>query len=220
MRKAGCSVKSTLTVLLLVFSLSLAAGAAHAEELDTPPLYDPENPPVVIVEEEPVVEEAPPAENPLVTAQRTAIAGLFARMNRNLGPEKAERYANHVLEAGNLFGIDPLIVASILVRESRANASAKNRSSIGLMQVNWKAHAKNLPKAFPGIQTVKDLFDPRNNILAGSWIFSCYHKSAGGDLSKSLKKYLGGNGTKYVERVMSAYRTLKGDTQALAATIQ
>ena len=212
-------MKSTLTVLILALFLALPSGPAAAEELDTPPLYDPENPPVVIVEEEPVPEEVPPAEPPALTAQRAAIAALFSRMNGNLGPEKAEKYANHVLEAGQLFGIDPLLVASILVRESRANASARNRSSIGLMQVNWKAHAKNLPRAFPSIRTVKDLFDPRNNILAGAWIFSCYHKSSGGDVSKSLKKYLGSGGTKYIERVMSAYRTLKGDAQAIAATV-
>jgi soluble lytic murein transglycosylase-like protein len=211
-------MKSTLTLLVLILTLALAGGAANAEELDTPPLYDPENPPVVIVEEEPVVVEAPPAEAPGKVAQRKAIAALFARMNRNLGAEKAEKYANHVLEAGALFGVDPLIVASILVRESRANASAKSRSNIGLMQVNWKAHAPNLPKAFPAIRTVTDLFDPRNNILAGAWIFSCYHKSSGGDLSKSLRKYVGGSSS-YVEKVLSAYRTLKGDAQALAATI-
>jgi soluble lytic murein transglycosylase-like protein len=210
-------VKSTLTLLLLILMLALAWGAANAEELDTPPLYDPDNPPVVIVEEEPVVEEEPPAEAPQKVAERKAIAALFARMNKKLDAEKAERYANHVLEAGALFGVDPLVVASILVRESRANASAKNRSNIGLMQVNWKAHASNLPRAFPGIRTVTDLFDPRNNILAGAWIFSCYHKSSGGDLSKSLKKYVGGSSS-YVEKVLSAYRTLKGDTQALAAT--
>lgn len=212
-------MKSTLTLLVLIFTLALAGGAANAEELDTPPLYDPDNPPVVIVAEEPVVEEAPSAaEAPGEVAQRKAIAALFARMNKNLGAEKAEKYANHVLEAGALFGVDPLVVASILVRESRANASAKSRSNIGLMQVNWKAHASNLPKAFPGIRTVTDLFDPRNNILAGAWIFSCYHKSSGGDLSKSLRKYVGGSSS-YVDKVLSAYRTLKGDAQALAATI-
>ena len=210
-------MKSTLTLLLLILMLALAGGAANAEELDTPPLYDPDSPPGFIGEQAPAGEESPPADNPRVTAQRKAIAALFARMNRKLGAEKAEKYANHVLEAGALFGVDPLVVASILVRESRANASAKNRSNIGLMQVNWKADASNLPRAFAGIRTVTDLFDPRNNILAGAWIFSCYHKSSGGDLSKSLKKYVGGSSS-YVEKVLSAYRTLKGDTQALAAT--
>ena len=211
-------MKNTLTVLFLLLALSLSGGAATAEELDTPPLYDPDNPPVVIVEEIPAVEEAPPVEAPHKIAQRKAIANLFSRMNKNLGAEKAERYANHVLEASSLFGVDPLVIASILVRESRANASARNRSNIGLMQVNWTAHAPNLPKAFPAIRTVADLFDPRNNILAGAWIFSCYHKSSGGDLSKSLKKYVGG-GSGYVEKVLSAYRVLKGDAQALAATM-
>jgi soluble lytic murein transglycosylase-like protein len=210
-------MKSTLSVLFLLVFLTLPGGAALAEELDTPPLYDPSNPPAVIAEEEPVREEPAPAEDPLVTAQRKAIAALFSRMNRNLGAEKAERFAGHVLEAGTLFGVDPLVVASILVRESRANPSAQSRSNIGLMQVNWKAHAPSLPKAFPSIRTVKDLFDPRNNILAGAWIFSCYHKSSGGDLAKSLKKYVGGGGG-YVEKVLSAYRTLKGDIAALAAS--
>ena len=211
-------MKHALTVLLLLVFFTFRAGLASAEELDTPPLYDPNSPPVVVSEEPSVPEEAPPLpEPPLVTAQRKAIAALFTRINKSLGAEKAERYAGHVLDAGKLFGIDPLVVASILIRESRANASAKNRSNIGLMQVNWKAHEKNLPTAFPEIRTVKDLFDPRNNILAGAWIFSCYHKSAGGDLSKSLKKYVGGN-SGYVEKVLSAYRTLKNDLATLAAS--
>ncbi|MFA0887794.1 MAG: transglycosylase SLT domain-containing protein [Synergistales bacterium] len=213
-------MKSTLSVLLLLAFLTLSGGSALAEELDTPPLYDPSNPPpVAMVEEEPLQEEPPPAEAPLVTAQRKAIAALFSRMNKKLGTEKAERFAGHVLEAAGLFGVDPLVVASILVRESRANPSAQSRSNIGLMQVNWKAHASNLPRAFPSIRTVKDLFDPRNNILAGAWIFSCYHKSSGGDLSKSLKKYVGG-GSGYVEKVLSAYRTLKGDIASLAASAE
>ncbi len=211
-------MKGLPTVLLSFLFLFAVAGPLCAEELDTPPLYDPDNPPAVLVEEAVVSEDAAPAEDPLVVAQRTAIAGLFARMNKKLGPEKAERYAAHVLEAGKLFGVDPLVIASILVRESRANASAKNRSNIGLMQVNWKAHASNLSQAFPSIKKLEDLFNPRNNILAGAWIFSCYHKSSGGDLSKSLKKYVGG-GSKYVEKVMSAYRTLKSDFAALSAGI-
>jgi soluble lytic murein transglycosylase-like protein len=213
-------MKRALTALLLLVFFTLLGGLASAEELDTPPLYDPDNPPAAIVEEPPVPEEAPaPVEPPLVTAQRKAIAALFTRINKNLAAEKAERYASHVLDAGKLFGVDPLVLASILVRESRANASAKNRSNIGLMQVNWKAHEKNLPKAFPGIRSVRDLFDPRNNILAGAWIFSCYHRSAGGDLAKSLKKYVGG-GSGYVEKVLSAYRTLKNDIATLAASAE
>lgn len=213
-------MKHALTVLLLLVFFTSCGGPASAEELDTPPLYDPDNPPAAVVEEPPAFQEAPaPIEPPLATAQRKVIAGLFTRINRNLGAEKAERYASHVLDAGKLFGVDPLVLASILVRESRANASAKNRSNIGLMQVNWKAHEKNLPRAFPEIRTVKDLFDPRNNILAGAWIFSCYHKSSGGDLAKSLKKYVGG-GTGYVEKVLSAYRTLKNDIATLAASAE
>ena len=211
-------MKNALTLLLLLGFFTLAGGLASAEELDTPPLYDPNNPPAAAVEEPPLPEVAPaPVEPPLVTAQRKAIAALFCRINKNLGAEKAERYADHVLDAGRLFGVDPLIVASILVRESRVNASAKNRSNIGLMQVNWKAHEKNLPRAFPDIRNVKDLFDPKNNILAGAWIFSCYHRSSGGDLAKSLKKYVGGN-SGYVEKVLSAYRTLRNDLATLAAS--
>ena len=210
-------MKSTLSVLLLLAFITLSGGTALAEELDTPPLYDPSNPPPAAVVPEPEPEPVPPApaENPLLSAQRKAIANLFSRMNKKLGREKAERFADHVLEAGKVFGVDPLVVASILVRESRANPQAKAQSNIGLMQVNWKAHSRSLPKAFPSIKTVTDLFDPRNNILAGAWIFSCYHKSSGGDLAKSLKKYVGG-GSGYTEKVLSAYRTLKEDLKALA----
>jgi len=42
-------MKRALTALLLLVFFTFPGGLASAEELDTPPLYDPDNPPAAIV---------------------------------------------------------------------------------------------------------------------------------------------------------------------------
>lgn len=136
------------------------------------------------------------------------IVSAFTRVNRDLNRSMAASYAVSIMEASERFGVHPFIVASIIIRESTVKQNARSRYAYGLMQINWKAHRKGLKAAFSHIQSLDDLLQPRNNILAGTWIFSWYLKSSGGNVDRALAKYLGRSGKKYIRRVLAGYQQM------------
>jgi len=139
------------------------------------------------------------------SAKIQVIVSAFTRVNRALDQATAALYATHVIEASENFGVHPFMIASIIIRESTVKPNARSRYAYGLMQINWKAHRKGLKKAFSDIRTLEDMIKPRNNIMAGTWIFSWYLKSSNGDINKALAKYLGRTGKKYINRVLAGY---------------
>lgn len=136
------------------------------------------------------------------------IAQAFHGANGAVSLERSTSYANYVVEAGHEFGVKPFLVAAIIIRESTVKWRAHSRYAHGLMQINWRAHRKNLRAAFGEIRTLEDLYQPRNNIRAGVWIFAWYLKSCNGDVSGALAKYLGRNGHRYINRVLSNYEKM------------
>jgi soluble lytic murein transglycosylase-like protein len=135
--------------------------------------------------------------------RKEAIAEFFQEKNKHLGAERAESYAHYVLEAAHTFGVDPFLIAAIIIKESRVRDSAKSRVAYGLMQINWKVHRHNIGKAFSHIRTLTEMMKPKNNILVGTYIFSCYLSSSNGDLGRALLKYYGGKNVKYVNKIYS-----------------
>lgn len=155
------------------------------------------------------------AEQKALSAKVQVIVSAFTRVNGSLDRTTAASYAEHVIEAADRFGIHPFMVASIIIRESTVKQNARSRYAYGLMQVNWKAHRKGLKASFSHIQTLDDLLQPRNNILAGTWIFSWYLKSSGGNTDKALAKYLGRTGRKYIKRVLAGYHEMLRDLEKM-----
>ena len=87
---------------------------------------------------------------------------------------KENRYDKIIAAAGKKHGLDPLIIKSIIKRESKFNPNAKGGAGeIGLMQIipdkafeDWKTTHKK------GDFSAKDLYDPATNIEVGSWYFA------------------------------------------------
>ena len=68
-------------------------------------------------------------------------------------------------------------------------------------------------KAFREINTADDLLEPRYTVLAGTYIFSWYLKSCGGDVEKALSRYLGRAGRKYVSKVRLCAQDMKKELE-------
>ena len=156
----------------------------------------------------PLADESPPK-----GLEAEVIVSAFTRANNSLDRPTASKYARHVLEAAGEFGVDPFMIASIIIRESTVRQNARSRYALGLMQINWKAHRKGLTKAFHEINTADDLLKPRNNVLAGTYIFSWYLKSCGGDVDRALSRYLGRSGRKYVSKVLLCAQDMKKELE-------
>jgi len=195
-RSSQTAFLAFLALIWSFFSIATAPAFAEGERYDRLE---------VIV---PVQSEEDPEKDVLSDLKADVIVSAFTRVNRGLDSSTASNYASHVLEASGEFGVHPFMIASIIIRESTVKQNARSRHAYGLMQINWRAHRKGLTKAFSTIRTLDDLLQPRNNIFAGTYIFSWYLRSSDGDVDKALSKYLGRNGRKYISRVMSDYRDM------------
>ena len=132
------------------------------------------------------------------------LTNYFRIKNPNINESTLREYANLTIESGIKFGIAPSLVAGIIISESTLRHDTFHGSIIGLMQINWSAHKKGLTSSFPKyIATQKDLFDPKNNIFAGTWIFSNYLRTEKGNERKALYRYVGGANHYYVNKVIN-----------------
>ena len=140
--------------------------------------------------------------------KKGVIAEQLLKSNAELDAAKAAVWANFIMDASDEFGVDPFMISAIIVKESGAQSNVRSRTSHGLMQINWKAHRTGLTSSCSGIDSRTDIYDPKKNILAGTYIFSCYLRSSGGDVQKALKRYVGGNAPRYVSGVINCRKEL------------
>lgn len=123
------------------------------------------------------------------------ITALFSRYRAPQG------LTGIVISAGEKFGVDPKIIAAIIVVESSARPRAVSKGGdYGLMQIRWNVHKKDIQRRFPAVKTAEDLFDPRTNVYIGTEIFARY-ASQRNTLRGALLRYSGGNKT-MAERVL------------------
>lgn len=99
------------------------------------------------------------------------MAGLLAWILRGSQPWwRSLAYRELILHVAPLQGVDPALVYALIWQESRFRPGCVGtRGEFGLMQVTpgaareW-AHAAGVPA-----WSTNDLFDPRTNLLAGTW---------------------------------------------------
>jgi soluble lytic murein transglycosylase-like protein len=141
----------------------------------------------------------------------TAIIATFLKQrNPKLSEKTAREYAWYITDAGREFGVDPFLVASILVKESTAKKDARSpKGAYGLMQIHWKAHQKSIRKAFGIIKTLDDLMEPQNNIRVGTYLFA-NHIRRYQDTDRALDRYLGAPRTSYKKTILDFYKSMSG----------
>lgn len=138
----------------------------------------------------------------LLKARTEAAAHVFCYYNNKLSPKKAAEYARYVMEASARYHVDPGLITGLIVKESRANETARSKYASGLMQIYWRVNRKTVQAQFPHIKTEKIMMEPRNNIMVGTWLFSRYMVNCKGNERQALHRYLGTKSDKYVNLVM------------------
>lgn len=91
------------------------------------------------------------------------------------------RYDDIIREVSARQGIDPMLVKAVIWRESRFHPEkAGLDGERGLMQVTLAAASEWIKSAKVEVFKPEDLFEPKTNIEAGSWL-----------LARALKRYQG-----------------------------
>jgi len=121
------------------------------------------------------------------------VADVFTRYNHKLTRPQADELAGLVLRAGERFKLDPLLIASIIVRESGARPQVISKGGdYGLMQVRWRVHEKRIKKEYPKVHWPSDLLRPEVNIFFGAELFAEYYAKRG-TIRGALLRYSAGN---------------------------
>lgn len=143
---------------------------------------------------------------PVTGSLTPRIIKTIQRTNPSIPDHLAAEYASYIMEASLMFKLHPAIITGVMLAESTANRTALNKSgAVGLMQVMWRVHKKSLIKKFPDIDCHDDMFNARNNILAGAWILKGYIERTG-SIQRGLARYLGGSSGSYYRKVMKFAR--------------
>ncbi len=119
-----------------------------------------------------------------------------------------EGYPGMVLAAAEEFSIDPKVLNSLVVQETRCNHSAVGaQGEIGLVQLhpevwshpyNWGWLSAELD--WNSLDTARD---PEENLRAGAWLLSVNLLLSGGDLEMALTRDNGSN--EYALEVLQRY---------------
>lgn len=137
-----------------------------------------------------------------------AIAKFFREKNPKLSRETAKKYSQMVVQAAREFGVDPFLVAGIIVKESTVRPNAQSRGCYGLMQIKWSVHRKTIPKAFPSIRSVQDLKKPENNIRVGTYMLANFLRRNQGRVDASLDRYKGNPSSRYKSTILKYYHRM------------
>lgn len=118
-------------------------------------------------------------------AKRTVARTRTPELAINAFPVPIPPYvAAAIREAASQYGVDPNLIAAMAFRESRFDANAVSRlGAIGVMQLK--------PRTAKGLG-VKDIYDPRENVLGGTKYIASLLKRFNGDVELALAGYNAG----------------------------
>ncbi|MBR0252671.1 MAG: lytic transglycosylase domain-containing protein [Synergistaceae bacterium] len=133
--------------------------------------------------------------------QKETITRLFKHYNRKLTITQLNTMTDSVIVSGTKYKVSPLVIASIIVRESGARPNVISKGGdYGLMQVRYKVHRDK-------VKSAKALLNIETNIDIGTRIFADYYARRK-TLYGALYRYSGGNRT-LAQRVLRTLHKLQ-----------
>jgi soluble lytic murein transglycosylase-like protein len=149
-----------------------------------------------------------------MVAEDPAVMGIEAFLNRyKVNAGQLGRIASAIVNSGRKYDIDPFLISSIMIVESRANPFAiSGANAIGIMQVHLPTWGRQADEEGINLLKIED------NVEFGVRILKDYVRQFG--LWEGVKRYNGFSGgnpnsalpiSEYVSKVQSIYATRKSE---------
>lgn len=186
-------------------STPLPTPTLHERQMKNPvyrTVYNWQNPPPLINPVVPTTPTPTPTPTPIPTPSPALVAkarvatipsiGVYQGVNNSQFPYVQTRqvpaeYAPIILQASQKYGVDPNLLAAVLIQESQFNPRAVNPGSgdYGMAQINLKSH--------PGV-TKEQAFDPNFAIPFAAQLVKGGLDKFGGDYNRAIASYNVGKG--------------------------
>ncbi len=150
----------------------------------------------------------------LVTLRSTRVLGtrFTAAYDSRSTARVPKELESAIHDAARTHGVDPRLVAAVARRESAFNARAvSHKGACGIMQL-MPATAQYLG--------VRNVFDPRENILGGTRYLRTLLDTFNGDIDLTLAAYNAGPGAVAKHRGVPPYRETRAYVAAVRATYE
>ncbi len=139
---------------------------------------------------------------------------FFCRQNPSLSQKAAKSYAALAERICRKYDVDPFLVAAVIAKESAVDVKAKSGIAYGLMQINWEANKKWIPRVFPTIKSRRDLLHSRPNIYVGTYMLRKALEGSRGKVDLALDSYRGKSISSYRQRIHAFYVSMVRDFQS------
>ena len=138
-----------------------------------------------------------------------AYTAYIQQTQRTVSPYTARRIATVAYWEARQAGISPSLVLATMQIESRFRINAKNSGCYGLLQVNYRAHRKEIWHV-ENEEGVKTMLNPDVNIRVGVSILKDCLEAANGNIIRGLLRYNGAvRWNPYPLKVLAAQRRIR-----------
>lgn len=140
--------------------------------------------------------------------RREAMAGYFSIVNRGLSPERTRVYALYVDRSAAHYGLDPFVVAAVMIHRSGLDWLSKGGGEYGLMRIDWAENKGWISKADPRIGEPRILMKPVLNVRMGSALMADRLTLSGRSYDEMIERFYGREGLSASEEVQRHYRNM------------
>ena len=103
------------------------------------------------------------------TALRIAtMERYFGTLKKSLSAERIQSYATYVENESASFGVDPFLVAAVMINTPDLEWTSRENKRYGLMRIDWDKHRKWIYRDYPNVRSLRILFKPVINIRIGA----------------------------------------------------
>ena len=145
--------------------------------------------------------------------RQETMVDYFSIVNGDLSAERLRRYAIYVDRSAEQYGLDPFVVAAVMIDRSGLDWLSKGDGEYGLMRIDWAENRSRIAKEDRRITEPRILMKPVLNVRMGAALMADRLTLSGKSYDEMVDRFYGLGGLSRSEAVERHYRNLAQDFQ-------
>ncbi|QTX32390.1 hypothetical protein KAR29_00085 [Aminithiophilus ramosus] len=142
------------------------------------------------------------------STRRQVMADYFSIVNRDLSEQRRMNYAVYVDRSAAQYGLDPFVVAAVMIHRSGLDWLSKGEGEYGLMRVDWTANKAWIVKEDSRIDEPRILMKPVLNVRMGCALMADRLTLSGRSYDEMVARFYGRGGLSASSEIERHYRNM------------